>query len=68
MPLGHQLRGPGAGILDPGTAVYTRRAPPMSGGRILDWLQGDSGQGTVTGEAGWEKTMAGEMRRLEKRW
>lgn len=58
----------GVGILDMGTAVFTKWAPAKSRGWILYWLQGDSGQRTVAREASWEKNMAGEMGKLKKRW
>lgn len=67
-PWGISSGGPGAGILDPGTAVFTGWATLKSGGGILHWLQGDSRQETETREAGWGKTTAGETRRLKKRW
>lgn len=66
-PWGISSGGPGAGILDLGTAVFTRWAAPESGGGILWWLQGDSRQETEAREAGWGKTTGG-VRRLKKRW
>lgn len=67
-PWGISSGGPGAGILDLGTAVFIRWATAESGGGILKGLQGDSRQETETREAGWGKTTAGKMRRLKKRW